>query len=74
MSGPIYALRRKGRRSPSSSTTTRVILARCDGAGGSALEDYEWANVAGDHASVVEAQLARLERLFNIDTTSVSKY
>ena len=46
----------------------------CDGAGGGALEDYEWANVAGDHASVVEAQLARLERLFGIDAPVVALY
>ena len=49
-------------------------VGRCDGAGGSALEDYEWANVAGDHASVVEAQLARLERLFGIDAPIVALY
>ena len=35
-------------------------VGRCDIAGGSALEDYEWANVAGDHKPVAEAQLARL--------------
>ena len=57
---PSYAWRRKGRRSPSKTTITRVILARAT-APAAARSGPRVGERRRRPASVVEAQLARLE-------------